>query len=141
MRIFKRKTQIVAIVFLVLFLSACFNVRIIENVKSPDRYFKKAYGQIEEIHRRYPDRERRPDTIQILIYEEKENKIVKVSTPIWLANGCLDLGMWAAEKEGEINFEGRYDFDWSDIRDLSRIGSGLLVEIEDEKNKVLIWLK
>ena len=105
MKISKRRTQIVAVAFLVLFLSACFNVRIIEKVENPDRYFKKAYRQIEEIHRRYPDRGRRPDTIHILIYEGKENKIIKVSTPIWLVNGCLDMGMWAAERESEIDFE------------------------------------
>jgi len=141
MKISKRKTQIVAIAFLVFLLSSCFNVRIIENVKSPDRYFKKAYRQIEEIHLRYPDRERRPDTVHILIYEGKENKIIKVSTPLWLVEGCLDLGMLAAERECEIDFEDRYDFDLSEIKDLSRIGSGLLVEVEDEKNKILIWLK
>lgn len=141
MKISKRRTQIVAIIFLVFFLSACLNVRIIENVKNPDRYFEKAYRQIEEIHLRYPDRERKPDAVHILIYEGKENKIIKVSTPIWLVNGCLDMGMWAAENESEIDFEDRYDFDLSEIKDLSRIGSGLLVEIEDEKNKILIWLK
>ena len=141
MKISKRKTQIVAITFLVFFLSACLNVRIIENVKNPDRYFEKAYRQIEEIHLRYPDRERKPDAVHILIYEGKENKIIKVSTPIWLVNGCLDMGMWAAENESEIDFEDHYDFDLSEIKDLSRIGSGLLVEVEDEKNKILIWLK
>lgn len=141
MKISKRKTQIVAVAFLVFLLSACLNVRVIENVKNPERYFKKAYRQIEEIHRRYPDRERKPDAVHILIYEGKENKIIKVSTPIWLVNGCLDMGMWAAENESEIDFEDRYDFDWSEIKDLSRIGSGLLVEVEDEKNKILIWLK
>lgn len=141
MRISKRKTQIAAIVFLVFFLSACLNVRVIENVKNPERYFEKAYRQIEEIHLRYPDRERRPDTVHILIYEGKENKIIKISTPLWLVNGCMDLGMLAAEKESEIDFEDRYDFDLSEIKDLSRIGSGLLVEVEDEKNKILIWLK
>lgn len=141
MKISERKTQIIAIVFLVFLLSACFNVRVIENVKNPERYFKKAYRQIEEIHLRYPDRERRPDVMHMLIYEGKENKIIKISTPIWLVNGCMDMGMLAAEKESEIDFEDRYDFDWSEIRDFSRIGSGLLVEIEDEKNKILIWLK
>lgn len=141
MKISKRRTQIVVVTFLVFFLSACFNVRIIEKVKNPEQHFKKAYRQIEEIHRRYPDRERRPDTIHILIYEGKENKIIKVSTPIWLVNGCLDMGMWAAERESEIDFEEHYDFDLSEIKDLSRIGSGLLVEVEDERNKILIWLK
>jgi hypothetical protein len=141
MNISKRNTQIVATCFLVFLLSGCFNVRVIENVKNPDRYFKKAYQQIEEIHLRYPDRERRPDTIHILIYEDKENKIVKVSTPLWLVDGCLDLGMSAARRECEIDLEGRYDFDWREIKDFSQIGAGLLVEIEDERNRVLIWLK
>jgi len=141
MKISKIKTQFVAAILFALFLTACFNVRIIEKVENPDRYFEKAYQQIEEIHRRYPDRERRPDTIHILIYEGKENKIIKVSTPIWLVDSCLDMGIWAAERESEIDFEDRYDFDLSEIKDLSRIGSGLLVEVEDEKNKILIWLK
>ena len=138
---FKRKIQVVTIILLALFLNACLNVRVIENIENPDLYFKKAYSQIEEIHRRYPDRDGKPDMIHILIYEGSERKVVKITTPIWLANGCMDLGMWAAEREREIDFEDRYDFDWSGIKDLRRIGSGLLVEIENEKDRILIWMK
>ena len=141
MKKIRKNIPFVAIFFLALFLSACFNIRVIENVGDPDRHFQKAYHQIEEIHQSYPDREGRPHVIHIMIYERSERKIVKVATPLWVIDGCLDWGMEMAERESDFDFGERYDFDLRCIRDLGRIGPGLIVEVEDEENKVLIWLK
>lgn len=135
------KIQIITVVLLVLFLSACFNVRVMENVENPDRYFKKAYRQIEQIHRRYPDREGTAHSIHILVYEGSERKLIKVSSPLWVVNSCMDLGMELAENDSEVDFEERYDFDWRDFKDLRQFGPGLLVEVDDEEDKILIWLQ
>ena len=56
-------------------------------------------------------------------------------------NAACTLIKEGMAKESEIDFKDRYDFDWSEIKDLNRIGPGLLVEVEDEENKILIWLK
>lgn len=137
----KRKTQIVAVIFLSLLLSACFNLRIIENVKNPDRYFRKAYREIEDIHRNNPEREGSPQHIYVLIYDGSDRNLIQVTAPLWLVNGCMDLGMEIAEKD--YDFEERYDFDWRGLKDLGQVGPGLLVEVVDseDETKILIWLK
>jgi hypothetical protein len=52
----------------------------------------------------------------------------------------MDIGIKTADEEEGFEFDDRYDFDWRDIKDLEKLGPGLLVEIEDEESKVLIWL-
>ena len=137
----KRKVQIIVIVLVPLFLSACLCIKIAENVKNPSPYFKRAYRQIEEIQRHYPNREGRPHHIHLLIYDGSDRDVIEITAPLWLVNGCIDLGMSVAERENEFDFEERYDFDWEAIRDLGQIGPGLLVEVDDEDGRVLIWLK
>jgi len=137
----RRTSQVGLLILLPVLLSACFAVKVVENVKDPERYFKKAYSQIERIHEQYPDREGRPHSIHVLIFEGSDRKIIKVSAPLWIANACMDLGMWAAEKDNEFDFEERYDIDWREIRDFGQIGPGLLVEVDDEEDKILIWLE
>lgn len=136
----KRTGQIATIVLLPLLLSACFAVRVIEDVKNPDRYFKKAYRQIDRIHKDHPNREGRPHKIYVLIYDESDRKLVKVVAPFWLVDVCMDIGEEVGNKD-EFGLEERYDFDWKGLEDLEEIGPGLLVEIEDEKNKILIWIE
>jgi len=137
----KKMMKAGAIVFIFLLLSSCFSISIVERVKNPDRYFKSAYRQIEEIQRHDPRRERRAHHLQMLIYENSDGEMIRMRLPLWLVNGCLDLGMRAAKNERDFDFEEKYDFDWRAIKDLGRLGKGLLVEVEDEENRVLIWLE
>lgn len=139
MRKMKKAAQVGMLILFLFWLSGCFTVRVITNVKHPDRYFSSAYKRIDDIHKKRPNREGRADSIQMLVYEASERQIVKVSAPFWLINTCMDIGIKAADEEG-FEFDERYDFDWSDIKDIEKLGPGLLVEIEDEESKVLIWL-
>lgn len=137
----RRKIQVAAVIFIALLLSSCFDISIVRGVKDPHRYFKRAYSRIEEIHRHYPKREKRAHRLQLLIYENSEGNVVQMSLPLWFVRGCLDMGMKMAEGRNHFDFDEKYDFDWKAIRDLGRLGRGLLVEVEDEDNKVLIWLE
>lgn len=136
----KKTYQIVFLVFVAWMFAGCFTVRVIKNVKDPDRYFNSAYRRIESIHQKRPNREGRARSIFVLVYEASERQVVKISAPFWLVNTCMDIGIKAAEEDEEFGFDERYDFDWRDIKDLEKIGPGLLVEIDDEESKILIWL-
>jgi hypothetical protein len=140
MRKMKKAVHLALLIIIPLSLSGCFTVRVIRNVKNPDRYFSTAYKRIDNIHRKRPNREGRADSIEVLVYEASERQLVKVSAPFWLVNTWMDIGIKAADEEDGFEFDERYDFDWSDIKDLEKLGPGLLVEIEDEESKVLIWL-
>lgn len=140
MRKIKKLAQFAFLILIPLLLSGCFTVRVIRNVKNPDRYFNSAYKRLAYIHQKSPNREGRADSIKVLVYEASEHQLVKVSAPFWLVNTCMDIGIKAADEEEGFEFDERYDFDWRDIKDLEKLGPGLLVEIEDEESKVLIWL-
>jgi hypothetical protein len=140
MRKTKKVTQFALLILIPLILSGCFTVRVIRNVKNPEHYFSSAYKRIDTIHQKRPNREGRADSIQVLVYEASERQLVKVSAPFWLVNTCMDIGIKVADEEEGFEFDERYDFDWRDIKDLEQLGPGLLVEIEDEESKVLIWL-
>ncbi len=141
METLKRKARIAGLILAPFLLIACLNIAVVEDVKNPDRYFKRAYSQIEEIHRQYPNREKRAHRLHLLVYDSSDQDLIRITAPLWLVNGCLDLGMKAAENGDDFDFEERYDFDWRAIKDLGKFGQGLLVEIEDEKDKILIWLQ
>jgi len=140
MRKIKKATQIALLILIPLLSAGCFTVRVIKNVKNPERYFDSAYKRIDYIHQKRPNREGRASSIRVLVYEASARQIVKVSAPFWLVNTCMDIGIKAADEEAGFEFDERYDFDWRDIKDLEKLGPGLLVEIEDEESKVLIWL-
>jgi len=137
-RIFK----VAGVVILPLFFCACLSVQIIGHVDNPDRYFSKAYLQVEKLHQKYPHREGRAHRLYVLVHENSEGKLIQVSVPIWLVNACLHWGLKAAESEHEFReIKRRYDLDWRAIRDIGQFGPGLLVEVNDEDTKILVWLK
>jgi len=136
-----RKIQIVTALIIPLLLAACIGVRIENNVANPERYFTQAYRQIENIHKLFPHREGRCHSLHVLVYEKDEKKLIQVSTPYWMVKTCLELGMRAAEENDDFDWREKYDIDWQVLTDLEKIGRGLLVDINDEASRVLIWLE
>lgn len=139
MKRFRTNIQIVGIALLPLLLSACFQVKIKKGVDNPSQYFRKAYRQIDSIHREDPDRERSPRRLHILVYNDSSKELIRIKTALWFVEWCLDLGAKHAEWNGE--FDEEFEFDWRAIKDFRRLGPGLLVEVEAEEEKVLIWLQ
>ncbi|MFQ6109561.1 MAG: hypothetical protein ACE5L7_08425 [Candidatus Aminicenantales bacterium] len=121
-------------------LSSCVAFEVKQNVKNPHRYFRNAYRQIEKIHSLHPNREGRATCVHFLIYESSRRKLIRATVPVWVTNGCRDLGK-RARRAQDLDFEGEYDIDWEGISDLGQIGPGLLFELSDTKSKVLIWLE
>ena len=56
-------------------------------------------------------------------------------------NTCLNLGIGIARRHADFDFEDKYEIDWRALRDLGKIGPGLLVEVLHDDDQVLIWLK
>jgi len=135
----RTKIQVVGIILLTWLLNACFLVKIKRGVEDPSSYFRKAYRQIERIQQMDPDREGRPRRMHILVYEGDSQELIRVSTALWLVNWCVDLGVKHAEWDGE--FDEEFEFDWRAVKDFRQLGPGLLVEVEAEEEKVLIWLQ
>jgi hypothetical protein len=142
MRSKSKPFKIACLAVLPLFLSACLKVQVIDHARNPQAYFDKAYKQIERLERDRPDRKGKAHELVLLIHEGSEDQIVRVSVPIWLVNFGVKVGMKAAEHDRHSNkWEDRYEFEWRAIKDLGRLGPGLLVSIDEERDKVLIWLE
>jgi hypothetical protein len=135
------RIRLAAVAGLVLILTGCFGLDIESGVRDPDAYFAKAHREIESLGRNGRGRDRRAHTLCLLVYDRGERQVVRLSVPMWIVEAGVDAG--AAESHGRRDFDlgKRYDVDWRAIKDLGSFGPGLLVSIEDEKDRVLIWLK
>ena len=76
-----------------------------------------------------------------MIYDQSDLELIRVSAPFWLVEKCMDPGDERDEWEEESRIGERYDFDWRGLESFREIGPGLLVEIEDEEAKILIWIE
>jgi hypothetical protein len=77
----------------------------------------------------------------LAVFDGSEREVVGLGIPMWLVNACLKQETDLSEHNKEFALERRYGAAWSSIKDLSQVVPGLLVEVEDGKEKVLIWLK
>jgi hypothetical protein len=142
MRSKSKPFKIACLAVLPLFLCACFKVQVIGHARDPEAYFDKAYRQIDRLERDHPNRKGRAHELVLLIHEDSEDQIVKVSVPIWLVNFGIKVGMKAAEHDRHSNkWEDRYELEWRAIKDLGRLGPGLLVSIDEGRDRILIWLE
>lgn len=137
----KRISQATVVILGPLFLCACFGLTIVEDVRNPSRYFDKAYREIEKINRQDPSREGRVENLHILIYDGSDRQIVELTVPLWLANNYLELGEEIDDIERDLDFEKHYEFDWDCFDNLGDLGPGLLIEIDDNNSKILLWLE
>jgi hypothetical protein len=136
----KRSLQIGILSLLSLLLISCIALEVKENIKNPNSYFRRAYRDIERIHKRYPGREGKPHSVHVLLYDGSHRKLIKAAVPVWAANSCKDIEAAAKESSG-FEFGEEYDIDWRGIDNLGDVGPGLLFELSDQKSKILIWLE
>ena len=141
MRVNHRLLRLAAGFILLGMMSACFAVRIRRDVGDPDIYFDRAFREIDRIHRENPGRRGPAHKIHVLVYDSSDLELVQVTAPFWLVDKCMDLGEEPDEWDEEAELGERYDFDWRGLEELHEIGPGLLVEIEDEEAKILIWIE
>lgn len=126
---------------IVLSLTACISVRTERGVKNADRQFEKASAEIARIEGTRSDGARRPHRLCVLVHDAEQGELVRVSVPMWLVDAGLSLGADASGHEHGRSSGDRYELEWSAIKDLGRFGRGLLVSVEEERARVLVWLK
>ena len=132
----KRLRCLGLIILLPLWMSACLYVEVQDDVRHPERIFRRARREIAQIQRRLPkvDASRR---INVLLYDETENQLITVKAPLCVVEACRDLDENSREA---AEWGKRCDFDWTDVRDLKHRAPGLLFEMNDEESRVLVWI-
>ncbi|MBC7363199.1 MAG: hypothetical protein H5U07_01490 [Candidatus Aminicenantes bacterium] len=132
------KGNIAAILaFIILFGTSC--LVYVEKVdqQTAARRFAKAVQKIEKISASRP---RVPHKLVCLVYDSEEAQLVKISLPYWMAKkgviSSLEEGNNHGPKKADYQFETR-----AVEEALSKMPVGLLVEVVDEDERVLVWLE
>jgi hypothetical protein len=139
------KKTLFALVLLVaaLVCNGCFNVHVKEDVDFPGGLFAAAWEKLAVMEKHNPDRIGRSAKMHVLVYDGKCRELVRVTLPMWMAK-MAEKNKKRSSRAPAQDVAGRYvDFDLSDLGDISRMGPGLLVQVEDmrENTHVLVWLE
>ena len=126
----------------ILFGSGCF-ISVRQDVDFPASRFAAVRERISMLERHNPDRVGRAAKMQTLVYDGQSRELVQVAIPMWMVKMVkMHEGKNCRSRPQDV--AGRYvDFDWSHLGNISRLGPGLLVQVEDlQKNThLLVWLE
>ena len=132
----RRRWASVGVALLALVQAACLVE--IREVRDPGPAFREARAQAERDQRR-PGKAHR---INVLVFEQDESRLVRVSVPIWLASkieGHVRRGEEtddALERSVGARLARRIR-----LEDLAAAGRGLIADVEDDDGQVLVWLR
>ena len=113
----------------------------IEHVRDPGPHFEAARREAARFQgRRGPAKE-----LNVLVYDAAEQKLVRVSLPMWLARKIESRVDW--DRDGARDSDDTHRVERSvrrhvNLREIEKAGLGLLVEVEDDDGEqVLVWLR
>jgi hypothetical protein len=96
---------------------------------------EKAFSAAREEAQRAQERPGPAHDVKILVYDPHDEKLVRVSVPVWLARK-----MSKEDNDGDPipeSLQGRVH-----LEDLVKAGRGAIVEVEDDGGeRVLVWLR
>lgn len=133
--------QIAGLLAVLILGGACVGIRVRQGVHDADAYFDRARHEIRRIEAEDPGRSGHAHQVCVLVHDRHSNELVEVTTPLWLADACLDMGLSASEHDRDYGLHERYGVNLKALKDLKRFGPGLLVEVNDEDTQVLVWLR
>ena len=132
----------VGLILSALALSGCLMIQDVRRVDDPRPYFDRAYDEIQRLENGNPHRRNRAHELCLLVHEDRKDELVRVVIPLWLVKASIHLGGERAEHESEFGrIEDRYEFDWGVLSAVEEIGPGLLVDVTDANDKILVWLR
>jgi hypothetical protein len=141
-----KKLVLLTVVFLIMLFFAGCHLDIRKNVDYPAGLFKDTMKKIEAIQAKDPGRKGKVANLNFLVYDGEDRQLISLSIPIEITKMAI--------KESEFGENGdlkKYsekikdvDIDFDKLKDLDRLGPGLLVEVEVKEEKgnvhVLVWL-
>ena len=133
--------RLVAILAVTLLSAACLVE--VEEVSDPGPAFARARSEAARV----AGRPGPPDSLQVLVYDRKDGKLVRASVPMWLVEkfdeGEVDLDL--DDEEIDLNLD---DETAERVRrhlrlsELKEAPLGPIVEVDEEDgDQVLVWLK
>lgn len=113
----------------------------IEHVRDPRPHFEAARREAARLQgRRGPAKE-----LNVLVYDASEQKLVRVSLPMWLARKIESRVDWDNDDARDSDDKRRVERSVRrhvNLKEIEKAGLGLLVEVEDDDGEqVLVWLR
>lgn len=123
--------------------SGCFNIHIEEDVDFPAGRFAAAGERLAVMEKHNPDRIGRIANMHVLVYDGQSRELVQVALPMPMVKMAMKHERGGGRAKPQDAACRYIDLAWSDLGDISRLGPGLLVQVEDarENTHVLIWLE
>lgn len=134
--------KISVLLLLIVFLGGCMSIRVREDIDYPANVFDKTMKKIETIQIKDPHRKGKVHRFNLLVYDGGDRELVKLSVRKWLAQLILNEALQDELNDMSSRPKHYGNIILKDIKNLKRLGPGLLLEVEDreEKTHVLIWL-
>ena len=131
------------LVVAVLSCSGCFDIAIKQDVDFPAGSFAAARERLAVMERHNPDRAGKAAKMHVMVYDGRSREVVQVTVPMWMVKLANKDEEHESMRQPQDVADRYVDFDWSDLEHVSRLGPGLLVQVEDgkENTHVLIWLE
>jgi hypothetical protein len=123
--------------------TACFNVHVESDVDFPAGRFSAVWERIGQLQRHNPDRVGRAREMHMLVYDGESRELVSGSFPMWLVKLAGEKNEEHGTRRSHEVASRYVDFDRCSMREISRLGPGLLVQVDDgdEGTHVLLWLE
>jgi hypothetical protein len=141
----KRIILLLVVFFALLFFVGC-HLDIKSDVDYPAGVFQETLKKIDKIHSQDPGRKGKVTNLNFLVYDGNDRKLISFSIPMEITKMAIKESGFGENGELKKYSEKIKDveIDYDKLKDLDRLGPGLLVEVEVEEDKgkvhVLIWL-
>lgn len=135
----KRLAALLAVAVLAVLETGCLVQ--VTKVSDPGPIFRTARAEAE----RLVGRTGRPRELNILVFDPKDDELVRVSVPMWLVRKAERHAEWDDLEFGDDEVSDRVHRSLRGrvrLEDLEKAGLGTLIEVDEEDGEqVLIWLK
>jgi len=139
----KKVFFLLILIILVLSSTACFNLHVESDVDFPVGRFSAAWDRIALLERHNPDRIGKARQMHVLVYDGESRELVTGVFPMWLVRLESEKGEDHGKGQPQDVASRYVDFDRCSMREMSRLGPGLLVQVDDQGDDthVLLWLE
>ncbi len=137
----KRLIVIALLTSFSLFAGGCL-VEIKKYEKDPQPLFADAEQEVENALKQTAGRKAIPNDLHILVYEKGSRQLIRIRIPFWILIKMED-------KEVDINVPGDFkDRPWANrdkihftLAELKKMGPGVVLNVNDDDDQVMVWLK
>ncbi|MCK4836187.1 MAG: hypothetical protein KAT17_06100 [Candidatus Aminicenantes bacterium] len=129
-------------VIFVFFMTGCMNLSIQRNVDYPESLFKQKLKRIESLRVRSQREMDQASRLNFLVYDGDDRELISFSVLTDIVLSSLD-GIDCRDHAKVSKYSEEYlTLKWKHLKNLDRLGPGLIAEIEDlkENSHILIWL-